>query len=105
MARDTLQHQMSRTRRHLSRFPLLCLWAKLELQSAAANHQLVMLNPVLLPRLAVGFYALYEETSVFVVKSIGCYAEGGIAVDGHVDVREPGRADQEDRLCYYGVQA
>jgi hypothetical protein len=100
-----LQHQMSRTRRHFSRLPRTRLTPQLKLQATTVKHQFIMLDPILIPLLPIDLDTLDVITLLLVVQTIGSDAESVVAVDGHVDIVEPRRANKEYRLCYDGVEA
>jgi hypothetical protein len=99
------QHQMPRTRRHFPRFPCTRLRPQFKLQSTTTQHQLIMLDPVLIPLLPIDFDTLHIITLLLVVQPISGDAEGMVAVDSHVDIVEPRRTQKEDRLRNDGVEA
>jgi hypothetical protein len=68
------------------------------------QHQLIMLDPILIPLLPIHLDTLHVITLLLVVQTIGGDAEGIVAVDSHVDIVEPRRAEQEDRLRDNGVE-
>jgi hypothetical protein len=86
------QNQMPRTRRHLPRLPRTRLCPQLKLQSTAVQHQLIMLNPVLIPLFPIDLDALHVITIPLVAQTVGGDAKGMVAVDSHVDIVEPRRA-------------
>lgn len=57
-----------------------------------------MLHPILIPLIAVDFHALNVVAAAFVVEPVGRDAKRVVVVDGDVDVVEPWRDDEEDRL-------
>jgi len=57
-----------------------------------------MLHPILIPLLAVNLHALHEVAAALVVEPVGRDAKRVVVVDGDVDVVEPRRDDEEDRL-------
>lgn len=95
---------MSRTRRHLATFPPLRLTSQLELDRPSLHHNITVLDPVLFIWLTVHLNRL-NEVAVRIVQVRGRNSEVLIAVDRHVDVLEPRRADQIHRLRDDGIEA
>lgn len=62
-----------------------------------------MLDPILIPLLPIDLDALHIITSFLIVQTVGGDAERVVTVDGHVDIVEPRRAQEEDRLRDDGV--
>ena len=79
------QNQMPRTRRHITRFPSRHLTSQIELNRASICHNVTMVQPVLVPILAVDPNGLNIVT-VVVIKIVGHNTKRLVAVDGHVDV-------------------
>ena len=96
---------MPRTRRYLSRLPSTRLWSQLKLQAPTVKHQLIMLDPVLIPLLPVDLDTLHVMALLLIAQTIGGDAESMVAVDRHVDIIKPRRANKEYRLCYDGIEA
>lgn len=93
---------MARRRRNLAGLPELHLGAELKLDRAAVHHNVIVRKPVLRPGLAVDLDALHV---VPLVQPRRGDAQRLVAVDGHVQVREPRRAQQVDGLRHDRVQA
>lgn len=89
---------MPRRRRHLPRLPDLHLRSQLELNRAPLNHDIFVFEPVLVPRLPVDLDALHVVAAGSLVQPRRSYPERLVTVDGHVEVREPGRGEQVDGL-------
>ena len=64
-----------------------------------------MLNPILVPLLAVDFHTLHKVATALVIEPIGRDAKRVIVVDSDVDVVKPWRDDEKDRLRGYRVEA
>lgn len=63
-----------------------------------------MLHPILIPLLAVDLHALHEVATVFIIEPIGRDTKCVVMVDSDVDVVEPWRDDEKDRLRDYRVE-
>lgn len=85
------------TRRHLTALPLCLVRAKLEMDRPSLDHNIVMLEPIAVPLLAVNVHALYIV--VVLCKAICRDPHSGISVDRDVDVFEPGTLNEVDWLC------
>lgn len=95
--------EMPRTRRDRTRLPHLHFGSKIELNRASVDHDITMLKPILRPILAVYRHGL----NIVAVRSevVGHDLQSAVAIDCHVDVREPRRAEQIDRLGDYRIDA
>lgn len=93
---------MARRRWNLTSLPELHLGAELKLDRAAVHHDVIVREPVLRPGLAVDLDALHV---VPLVQPVRRDPQRLVAVDGHVQVWEPWRAQQVDGLRHYRVQA
>lgn len=89
---------MPRARRHITALPSLRLTPQLKLNRATVDHNIAVFEPVLVPIPSVDLDRLYE-IAVGVVQIRGRDAQSTVPIDGHVDILEPGRVDQIDRLC------
>jgi hypothetical protein len=67
------------------------------------EHHLIMLDPVLIPLFPIDLDTLHVIALLLVVQTIGGDAESVVAINGHVDIVEPRRAEQEDRLRDDGI--
>lgn len=97
-----LHSKMARGRRHSARLPALHLFAQLKLDTAAVDKHILMLKPILGPIFAIHLETLHVEA---LVEAGGGDVQGFVAVDRHVDLGEPGRADEVDWLGHDGIQA
>jgi hypothetical protein len=78
---------------------------ELKLQATTMQHQLIMIDPILIPLLPVDLDALHVIALLLVVQTISGDAESVVAINSHVNIVEPRRAEQEDRLRDDGVEA
>lgn len=69
------------------------------------QHQLIMLDPVFIPLLPIDLDTLDVVTLLLVVQTIGGDTESVVAIDGHVDIIKPRRANKEYWLCHDGIEA
>ena len=85
---------MPRTRRYLPTLPHFRLAPKHKLNRSSLNHHIFMLKPVLVPLHTVDLHTLYIVT--IIAQSFGQDAKILIAVNGHVDIPEPGTFEEVD---------
>lgn len=93
---------MPRTRWHITRIPSLHLRTKFKLDRASINHNIFMLEPVLIPTLPIDLDAL---NIVPIIQTIGFDAQVLVPVDRHVEVAKPRRRDEVDGLRHHGVDS
>lgn len=97
------QNHPPRTRRHHPRLPKPHLTPQLKLHPSPLNHQLIMLDPILLPNLPIDLHTLHI-IAILVIQTTSSDSQRLVPIDSDVDVFEPGRADEEDWLGYYWVE-
>ena len=84
---------MPRTRRHIAGFPDLHVTSQLKLNCTAIDHDVAVFEPILLPRLSIDLHRLHV-IAVLIVEVVGRDTKSLVAVDGHIDIREPRRLKQ-----------
>lgn len=88
---------MSGTRRQCTSLPYTRIASKLELNRPTLDHDIRMLNPILIPWLAVDLHRL-DIVTIRIVKIIRRDPQGPIIIDSHIDIREPRGFEQVNRL-------
>ena len=97
-----LELHMPRTRRSLSTLPHLRLAPKHKLNRATLNHHVFMLKPISTPLHPVNLHTLYIIT--LITQSLGQDTKSLVAVDGHVDILEPGTLKKIDWRGHDGIE-
>lgn len=77
---------MSGTRGYLSGFPDLHLRPELEFNDASVNHDIFVLEPVLVPLLPINLDSLDEISLVLPCRS---NTQRLVTIDGHVEIWKP----------------
>ena len=87
------QVEMPRTGWYRSCIPLDRPFPKIELYRTAVNHDIAVIQPILVPILAVDSHRLYEEAVVRVVQIVGIYAQSLVLANAHGNLGEPRRSE------------
>ena len=95
---------MSRAWRYFARFPSFHIASKLELNCPSIDHNVAMVKPILIPRLAVDLDRLHI-VAILVVKVVRSDPEILISINSHVDIGEPRRLDEVDCLGHNWIKA
>ena len=95
---------MPRTWGHWPRLPDLHLIPKFKLYSPTIYHDIAMFEPILVPSLTVNLHRLHV-VAVLIVEVVGFDRQSFVAVDGHVDLREPWRFNKVNWLSDYWIKA
>lgn len=82
---------MSRTWWNISRFPLCHLISDRERNSASIHHDILVVEPVLIPLLAIYLDRLDVISSLAKALwvAVAGDSQSGVRADGHVDVTKP----------------
>ena len=86
------------TRWHIPILPYFHLTSQLKLDCATIHHYVRVLEPILGPALPIDLHALHEE-AVLITQARRRNPQRLVPIDSHVDIVEPRRFDQVNRLC------